>query len=509
MSVVWFAKPPRKPAQKRRAVTVSLPAPVGGRNLVDAPGALLPIDAQSVTNLYAGNNGLTTRYGTQKWAANVGTSDHNLEWLIPTATKLFAVESRGIYDVTTSTDAPTLKLAFTAGNAFYSSSQSFTTIAGDFCLYADERNGYILYTAATDTWAAVASGGGAGQVSGIDPADVAFVATWKERVWLVKRDTAEAWYLPAGLVTGAATRFNFGSRFRKGGSLRGLWSWTIDGGAGIDDHLVAISSAGELLVWSGSDPDVADAFNLVGSWDLGSVPAGRRFAYNFAGDLLVWTRAGVISVSKLLSGVGVDQAARLTRKIQPYFATYGTSDAFFVEHPQERTLIGIPWSNHAVVMSKDTGGWFYYSLPFSVMAATAWNGNAYFAARDPSDNGLVVWKSVTGYDSKERDGTGGTPVNWRIMSRPIVDDFARHKTITEARGRFSGTVPTHGVGAAYAFDALVTSVPSVGASSSGWTGVSPIVGQATSGREAYIGIAGMGSATLAGIDVQLLVGGDS
>jgi hypothetical protein len=42
---------------------------------------------------------------------------------------------------------------------------------------------------------------------------------------------------------GTVTSWDFGSKFKHGGNLVGLWSWTVDGGIGIDDYLVAIAPA--------------------------------------------------------------------------------------------------------------------------------------------------------------------------------------------------------------------------------------------------------------------------
>ena len=76
------------------------------------------------------------------------------------------------------------------------------------------------------------------------------------------------------------TKFTFGAKFTYGGALIGVWSWTIDGGSGVDDFLVAISRGGDILIFQGADPSLAD-FALIGSWFVGEVPDSRKIVDPF------------------------------------------------------------------------------------------------------------------------------------------------------------------------------------------------------------------------------------
>jgi hypothetical protein len=509
---------PTKPSH----ITVSLPAPVGGINYADPVPALPPTDALVVDGMYPASNGLATMYGSRRWstAASSGPTVPArtlVSFVAGTAadSRLFCCSRDGIYDVTTSGSGPTRSLAFSTatGEAGFASYCQVTTIAGEFGLLCDEANGLHLYTQSTDSWSVVASGAGAGEIDGATTSDLVFVMQWKNRVWFVRRNSATCCYLPPGQITGTVTDFNFGSRLRKGGAVAGLWSMTVDGGSGVDDFLVVISTAGELLLWEGTDPDTADAFNLIGSWDLGSVPYGRSFAYNYAGDVLVPTAGGIISVSRIRSGFGINQAAGMTRKIQPYFgaswiqtifAWDSTSDrrVFMFEHPQQRglSLAGGPF------MSSDSGAWFDAGFTYLSSAVHAVNhlGTVYFTRNDD------VYRSVSGNDGQLSDGSGGVALEWTWRSGRILPDATRHKVITQARCRF-GTAPTsYCVSSAYDPNVpLATTAPTSGASSTAWSGVSPVPGEATEGQEAYIIVRGTGACTLMGADVQIQLGGDA
>ncbi|HAM41754.1 MAG TPA: hypothetical protein DCP69_10590, partial [Candidatus Omnitrophica bacterium] len=190
------------------------------------------------------------------------------------------------------TDPVTLAFGTTTGNAGFGTVTAYTTVGGKFLMYADEVNGLYCYTEGTATWAKVASGTGAGQISGIDPANIAFVTSWKNRIWFVERNSTRAWYLPIGQIAGVAASIDFGNRFKYGGQLVGVWSWTVDGGSGVDDYLVGISTAGDVLVYAGSDPTVD--FTVRGSWFIGKVPSGRRIATDVGGDLLLLTAQGIL-----------------------------------------------------------------------------------------------------------------------------------------------------------------------------------------------------------------------
>lgn len=214
--------------------------------------------------------------------------------------RLFAVTNEGIWDVTTQGGTPVLKFTFTdqGAESGYGPFAHYVEDSGlGVLFYADSKNGLFRYDPATDAWAQATG------INGPVVSDIRFVVTHKQRIWLVEEDSTDAWYLPIGSNNGQATKFSFGSKFRHGGVLQGLFNWSVDGGNGIDDMLVAVSRAGDVLPYQGSDPSSATTWQLVGTYYVGSIPKGPFFATEHGGELMILSEYGITSMNDLLKGV--------------------------------------------------------------------------------------------------------------------------------------------------------------------------------------------------------------
>jgi hypothetical protein len=440
-------------AQPERTQQAHVAAPTGGINTI-AAGSNMPIsDCIYAYNLTAAEFGLRTRLGWREWCLNL---DGEVRSVIPftgshadkSTNKLFATTQTGIWDVTSASTAPTQVVIFGIqgpDSGWGISWVMANSSGGHFLLYADEANGYYVYSEVNSTWVKVvqasttawlpntvyganatvsnggltyktaaggtsaASGGPTGtgasivdntvtwaytpSINGVDPAKFAFVMVWKNRVWFVEKDTAHAWYLDFGAIFGPATKYQFGNRFQQGGALIGLWSWTKEGGAGMDDFLVAISTGGDLLVYEGIDPNQASAFTLKGVWFMGAIPSGRRIATNFGGDMLVMSSLGILPMSKLTAGDPIINISQYkTYKIsnlfnQLYMATGGIRGWALRMHPLDQTLVaivpqGLEASSIQLAMALTTQGWGYYrGLPIG-NCAEAYDGSFYFGMPD-------------------------------------------------------------------------------------------------------------------------------
>ncbi len=317
----------------------SLPASVGGINALDSMMAMPPQDCIYTFNLMPVEYGLRLRRGYRQWAQGL---DGDVRTIIPydsasedpSKDKLFAVTSAGIYDISISTGAviydmasedddellaedddelitegaspPELLIEFdeTDEPSGYGVYTEWTNDASEhFLYYADALNGVYQYTEA-DGWARPTGwtydpdGGGA---EAIPYEDVCFIMTHKLRVWIIFENSDDAWYSDVASVAGVFTKFTFGAKMPRGGYLTGLWSWTLDGGAGIDDLLVGISRGGDVLIYKGSDPALDD-WTGVGSWFIGATPNSRRLVVDHGSDMYVLSTYGVTSLRDLLAG---------------------------------------------------------------------------------------------------------------------------------------------------------------------------------------------------------------
>lgn len=284
----------------------TLPAPTGGmdsrQNLADSP----PNVSIYCYNMNPSEYGLTVRRGYRQWCAplDLGAST-GVKTLIPyngdeddgASDKLFAVTNEGIWDVTTEGAPGVNKLVFTdqtegAGHGVYT---AFTSDAGTQLLfYADRNNGLFQYDPNAETWLQ-------SSVVGLDATSIVFVVAHKQRLWFAERASDVGWYLALGAIAGTATPFFFGSKFKRGGDLAGLFNWSVDAGDGIDDYLVAIGRGGDVIPYRGSDPSQPD-WSQVGTYYIGQVPRGHKIAEDYAGDLLILSEFGVTAMTDLLRG---------------------------------------------------------------------------------------------------------------------------------------------------------------------------------------------------------------
>lgn len=533
-------------ARSRRQTTgdASLSAPLGGINTVAPAGALPEDDAIYCYNMVASELGLRSRLGYQEWCTGLaGGVDVTVRSMLAytgstesgTKDKLFAVTAAGIWDVSASSAAPTEVLAFpiNSGNAGWGVSQVMSTSAGRFLLYTDEENGLCVYTESTDTWAQVTMGSGAGQISGVDPANFASVTVWKNRVWYTEKNSGRAWYLSVNAIYGEATSFDFSARFTAGGTLRGLYNWSTDGGSGLDTLLVAISSAGDVVIYQGTNPAAATAFSLKGTWQVGAVPAGRRIATDLGGDLLILSLVGVVPLSRLAIGdPAIDRTQYATAKISNSFnllaQTYqGLLGWGLVIHPTDNALmVLIPsapgQATTQLVMSFATRGWFQYrGLP--IMSACVWGGTVYFGTAD----GRVCRN--TGYVDNVllSDSTSYSAVGWSVLLGYRNLGNMRQKRIHTIRPRLLSQVPTPLVQATakYNLDVSEPAAPSgTGAGGPGtwdnstwdtdvWGGdltpYAPLLGASGMGRDVAIAMRGNAvcRTVLEGVDVLFEQGG--
>jgi hypothetical protein len=395
--------------------------------------------------------------------------------------RLFACTPDGIYDCTNSTSTPTKVYTYPIGSSLdqygnvvnppgagVMSYTAFANSNGDhFIAACDGANGYLLYSESTATWTKVTQGTGVGQIAPTtsaggpapDPSTFRFVMTWKNRLWFTPDNSSTAYYLPVNVYAGQVNPIYMGSQFRYGGSLVGLYSWTGDGGIGVDDHLVGVSSGGNVVVWKGTDPAFSETFGLVGVWWIGQPPPGRTIATDFGGDLFLLSRLGCLPMSKLVNGVPTaDPNTYVTTKISNLFNKLMTERGHIAGwsikmHPSDNLLVvNVPatpdQTGQQLVMSLATKGWAQHAgVP--MMCMESWRGSLYFGTED----GRVCVND--GYtDGAALDGTGAYAIDCSILTAYSSMGSARKKRVHMIKPYFStdGTPPGYRVQARYDFD---------------------------------------------------------
>jgi hypothetical protein len=122
------------------------------------------------------------------------------------------------------------------------------------------------------------------------------------RLWFADSENLAVYYLPVQRKdTTPPSEFLFvvplNAVFKRGGSIRGIYTWSIDGGVGLDDAIAIFTSNGEVAIYSGVDP--ASDFQLVGVFRF-DAPMSKDSIINFGGDLYVMISTGLVPMTTLI-----------------------------------------------------------------------------------------------------------------------------------------------------------------------------------------------------------------
>lgn len=421
--------------------TTRLIAPIRG---IDARTILARGDPEYCIycfNLLPSEFGMRVRRGYREWAINIDNGGNlGVGTIIPfeasdndqANNRLFAVNNEGIWDVTTEEGAPSFVLDFSlAGNgqdttaeAGYGVFTQYTTDADEQLLfYADSANGLFQYSELTDTWIRAIN------ITGPVIEEVVFVTSHKKRLWFVEGNSNSAWYLPDASIAGTAKQFFFGSKFKHGGNLGGLFTWSIDPGSGLDDLLVAISRSGDILPYQGTDPDSSDNWASAGQWFIGAMPKGNRFASDYAGNLQMLSSYGLITMDELIKGVdGKDinaftQSQKIAVFVRDQMADLRLDRGWNVKllPSQGLLMINQPVKASGVfqqfVQNTTTQGWgFWRDLP--ALYFEEWLGRSYFSTAD----GRVVVQDVN-IDEVLITPDPGSPINGKPIDFSILTSY--------------------------------------------------------------------------------------
>lgn len=412
---------------RSRSVVRSVSAPTGGLNVVDQIQAMPRGDALVLKNWLPQQYGVKCRKGWSEWAINLGTQVNTILPYHPdredlASYRLFGITDSAIYNVTSSTDTPvsvfTLSGADSAGRF---TGTMFTNTAGAFLAACSHTGGYFTYDGST--WLQRVAGAAAGEINGVDPDDLVFVASWKRRLWFVEKDSTNAWYLATDAIAGTITKLELGPFVKRGGKLSFITNWTIDAGEGIDDLIVFAFEGGDVLIYKGTDPGSSSTFALVGSWFAGGLPAGRRCFSQFGGDILILTETGLIPISYVTRGGQSFLRAGETefiRKVQPAIAQQVSSSPLSLGwdvtlSPKDDLLMvhlppGVTGRNQQYALSTTVNGWcLFEDIPMRCAAVA--NNFLWFGTEDGR-----VCKALDGYfDAVAYGETTGNGISGTIQ----------------------------------------------------------------------------------------------
>lgn len=370
----------KKVSSRPRAMTVSIPAPIGGWNARDSLAAMKPTDAVSLVNWLPRPTMVEVRYGHTKHATGiVGQVETLISYAGSTTTKLKGIAGGSVFDVSAAGAVGAAELTGLSNSRWQYVNVS--TPGGNFVEMCNGADG--VYTYDGTSWV-----DRSGSISGATVSTFIGINVHKNRVWFIPTDSLIAYYLPVASITGAVNALDLRAFCTRGGYLMAMATWTVDAGYGVDDLAVFITSQGEALVYRGTDPASATTWALVGVYYIGS-PIGRRCFIKFSGDCLLITYDGVVPLSGALQSSRTNPRVALSDKIQfqigAAISTYGSNFGWQLMHfPKEEMLllnvpIGVGDLQEQYVMNTLTGAW----ADFQGWDANCWelfNDHIYFGS---------------------------------------------------------------------------------------------------------------------------------
>ena len=103
---------------------------------------------------------------------------------------------------------------------------------------------------------------------------------------------------------------------KSGGNCLALGSLTLDTGVGVDDLLAICMSRGDVLIYAGTDPSTANAWQISGKYKLGAAIGDRPFV-KLGGDLIAITSDGYIPLLQFLGAGREQRQLAISDKIAP------------------------------------------------------------------------------------------------------------------------------------------------------------------------------------------------
>lgn len=375
------------------------PPPVNGWNARDSLASMKDGDAIELINWFPSETTVMVRRGFDSHATGLGSSssvDSIMGWTGPSSAKLFAAAGSSIFEVTSSGAVGAADITGLSNVRFQHT--MFSISSGAYLYIVNGEDDPRYYDGSSWTSASLSG-------SGLTVTNLIHVNVFKKRLFFVEKASMNVWYLPVESITGTLTKFSLGSQADKGGYLVAMGTWTRDGGSGVDDFAVFLTSRGQAIIYQGVDPSTGDAnaWSLVGTFNMGA-PIGRRCMMKVGSDLILITEDGFGKLSSMLAGAQTSEKASMSDRIsgavgsaiESYRGNFGWQPVFYPAGGM--ILFNIPKGNGSdqYVSNSTTGAW----CKFTGMNGNSWevfNNELYFGGTG------TVYKADSGLDDNGSD----------------------------------------------------------------------------------------------------------
>ena len=302
-----------RPAQIKRSVAAvrHISAPLKGLSLNSKLVTGDPLTATILDNWVVEENNICCRPGI-KLFWNYGSASP-VEMLVPyygAPSRLAAAVDGKLITL----DGTVLKTGFLSNDWSWTSFSNLSSV--DFTVMANGVDGVwswdgtntapvkeAVTAPATETW--------------IVPDQFNIVLSHMNRLWFADGSNLAVYYLPLQQKSGEVKVIPLNAIFKRGGTIRAMYTWTTEGGENLNDQLVIFSSNGECAIYNGVDP--ASDFYLTGLYRFDS-PMSKHSVVNYGGDLYVLISTGLVPMSTLMRAES-DQLAASDRNVVSEFFT--------------------------------------------------------------------------------------------------------------------------------------------------------------------------------------------
>lgn len=364
---------PKKRQLQAPSQTLTMPAPTGGLNARDALAAMPAGDAVTLDNFFPGTTSVDLRSGYENWSTGYPASVESLmTYNGPVSSKMFAAAGAAFYDATAKGAVGAAVVSGLANARWQHANMG--TPGGQFLYCVNGADYPELYNGAA--WAQV-TGASTIAITGVDPRLLVSVNTYANRLFFVEKDSCRVWYLPVNSVGGAALSLDFAPLFLLGGYLMAMATWTIDNAAGVVEYAIFISSQGEVVMYSGTDPAAAANWVKAGRFRIGR-PIGRRCYARVGSDVVLITADGFVPLSKALltdrAQIQIQISDKIINTVTSDVTNYGNN---FGWQPMlfpigNKLIVNVPQiegkTQYQYVMNSITGAWCRF---------TGWNANVF------------------------------------------------------------------------------------------------------------------------------------
>ena len=275
-----------------RSRDIIVPAPILGLNKKDALSAMDAGYAITMDNYMPLDNKIVLRSGYTKYVTLGQKVQTLVEYKKPSQGRFLAVSGGKVYNISSPTNVTAYSVTFEENNCQtvqYKDRLFFVNGIDTPKVFYVDAEGVEHF----EDWGFTAEA--------LNATRIIAGSVSHEFLWFVEKNTLKAWYASeAGNVAGKLNSFDLAQVAKHGGQLVAVMNWTVDGGTGIDDYTVFLTSEGEALLYSGSNPNSADSWSLKGSYKL-SKPIGYKCWLQYQGDIVIISEDGYIPLSKSLT----------------------------------------------------------------------------------------------------------------------------------------------------------------------------------------------------------------